>query len=168
MAGAVKGKPMIWRDSKGRDWTPRIDGRVLRDFDRATGGGFFGLMFDLLSDLDPEEVVKEDGEGATLALPTVIRLSKAIFGKIEHLQILLYEACRGDRRLTPGLYGMIPAKVSFDDFCEGFDGDALADAMKTAIILLLDFFPEASGEGFDAAKDKPSDFLRGRGSRSTK
>ena len=153
--------PKTFVDAKNRKWFPRVDGLVMRDFDArldGQGGGIFQLIFDMLGDLSPKDLQK--GKEVDINPGRIWAIARRIFGRIENLQFLLYKACREDDRLT----GRKP-KVTYDDFCEGFTGRALRDAITCAMELMLDYFPDV--EETEGKQADPFGGKRGLGAKFT-
>ena len=146
---------MVYTDAEGREWAPRVDGRVVRNLDARLERGFFAVMLDLMDDAGL------GGRDVAISNQAIIGMAKTLFGKIENVIFLLYDGCKG----YPRLEGRKP-QVSWDDFCAAFRGKAVLDGIKTAMILLVEFFPKPDDVEMDKAAG--SDFLRGLGATSMK
>ena len=148
-----QGKPvaLFFLDAKGRVWSPRIDCRVMDEFERHIGVGVFEAVFNaLLSQKAPKKGKEPDPKtGQKL----VLELSRALFGRVGSLTFLLYEACRpgGDPSLSPRAHFADPDEapegaegqdVDYSDFRASIGKGQVNQAMMVALNALFDFFPE--------------------------
>jgi hypothetical protein len=167
---------LFFLDAKGRVWSPRIDCRVMDEFERHIGVGVFEAVFNaLLSQKTPTKKGKQPD--ATTGQKLVLELSRAIFGRVGSLTFLLYEACRpaGNPALSPCAHYADPdsapegtegKEVDYSDFRASIGKEQVNAAMMVALNALFDFFPEldekdARGEGDN------SPFARFLGAMST-
>lgn len=137
-----------FRDGKGRLWTPHMDCRVARDFEKIAGYGLFEAITDAL---EPASGAEADTDTLAQYEAKVYKLCRGMFGKLDNILFLLYESCRpgGDptatpRALEPGANGKEGnlVEVSYDEFCASVPGDLVDGLMKAALILIMEFFPK--------------------------
>jgi hypothetical protein len=148
---------LFFVDAKGRVWSPRIDCRVMDEFERHIGVGVFEAIFNALLGQKDKKGGKQTGSGQRL----VLELSRALFGRVGSLTFLLYEGCRqgGDSAKSPvahyadpdeapeGLEGNV---VDYSDFRASIGKDQVNSAMMVALNVLFEFFPqleEKDGKG---------------------
>lgn len=143
---ATKARPSF-TDSKGRLWCPRVDCRVVMEFERSTGRGLFQDVFEALSASGPVN----DEKALAFSQIQIAKIGMRIFGHVGNIMLILYEGCRPSPGGEPEAFVptdpmMKREKVSYADFCSSVGQEQIGAAMLTAIKALLDFFPDLSKE----------------------
>jgi hypothetical protein len=136
---------MQFKDSEGKEWTPRVTVETIARFEERTGRGLFAAVFDALEATpDGEDLAVEKA----FPMAKLVRLCKATFGNVGHIGAFLYESCGAEKE-----------GLSLSEFRERLTRDVSMDAIKAAMFALFNFFPQAEDdEGERSAEGRGPDF----------
>ncbi len=130
----------MFKDSEGREWTPRVTCGTIADFERDSGvklldevGSMLGKYQDVLKPGGGKSFMEKVGVGEVLE----IVLSKLLGGTFDNMLLLAFVSVKAQA---------VERAVSFDNFKDALDGGTLKGLISEVKSVYESFFRSIAGD----------------------